>query len=87
MIARFQVLEENQMKQAKNQTAAEALHAYMTFRAAKEGVGHKLSVSFYRRQLDRGVTDLFGVLVLDGKLLGDGQQPALFDEWLRAPSA
>ena len=60
---------------------ARLLHAYMAFRAAREGVDHTLPVSFYRKQLDAGICVFFGVIVGPDGLILDKQQPEMFAEW------
>jgi hypothetical protein len=64
-------------------TVAEKLHSYMSFRAEKEGVAHKLTVDFYQHELDRGIRLFFGVQVRGDRLIADEEQPALFREWQR----
>ena len=60
---------------------AAKIHSYMTFRAAREGVGHTLTVPFYAAALKKGCTGFFGVVVSKGDIAEDTQQPDLFDEW------
>jgi hypothetical protein len=70
---------------------AQELHDYMQFRAAREGVGHTLTVDFYRNALSGpdgdahgpGRVSLFGVTfdIDAGELLADEQNPAAFDIW------
>jgi hypothetical protein len=70
---------------------ARELYAYMTFRAAREGVGHTLTEEFYRKALHgpngdthgAGAVSLFGV-TFDEKarlLLDDVQNPEAFAIW------
>ena len=65
-----------------NEALAEQVHAYMNFRAAREGVGHGLNLEFYEDALKKGSTGFFGVVVRDGAIVEDRQQPKLFKEWL-----
>lgn len=69
------------MLQNSARAAAEQLHAYMTFRAAREGVGHTLPVNFYTKAIRKGCVSFFGIQVRSGKLLEDQQRPDLFAEW------
>jgi hypothetical protein len=65
-------------------TAAEQLHAYLSWRAERVGVARTLTVGFYLEALDRGCTDFFGVRVGGGyHLVADREQPELFREWQR----
>jgi hypothetical protein len=61
--------------------AAENLDKYMRFRAAKEGVGYKLSPEFYQTAMWLGADKFFGVTLKGDELIGDEQQPPLFKKW------
>ena len=61
---------------------ADRIHAYMQFRAAREGVEHDLPVTFYQEAIDNGCVGVFGVETEAGVLLADEQRPDLFLEWL-----
>jgi hypothetical protein len=70
---------------------ARELHDYMQFRAAREGVGHTLTVDFYRDVLHGpegdahgpGRVSIFGVTfdIDAGELLADEQNPEAFSIW------
>jgi hypothetical protein len=60
---------------------ANLLDAYMRFRAKKEGVGYELSPDFYREEILLGVRDFFGIVVENGKLVCDKEQPRMFEQW------
>jgi len=60
---------------------AEALDAYMRFRAAHEGVGYQLSAEFFADVIELGVIKCFGVTFQNDQLLADEQQPELFRRW------
>jgi hypothetical protein len=63
---------------------ARELHAYMTFRAKREGVGHQLDGEFYRSVLHAGTQVVFGVTfdVDKGVILSDAQNPEALEVWL-----
>ena len=54
-----------------NEALAKEVHAYMSFRAAREGVGHGLNVQFYEDALKKGSTGFFGVVVRNGAIVED----------------
>ena len=60
-----------------------ALDAYMQFRAANEGVEYDLSPDFFSDALERGCEMFFGVVIQNGQLVADEQQPILFKKWRR----
>jgi len=60
---------------------ANLLDAYMRFRAKKEGVSYELTSDFYRKEILVGVSDFFGIVVENGKLVCDKAQPRLFEQW------
>jgi hypothetical protein len=62
---------------------AQALDAYMRFRAADEGVEYDLSPDFFANAIEKGCELFFGVEIQDGKLVADEQQPKLFKKWKR----
>jgi hypothetical protein len=70
---------------------ARELHDYMAFRAAREGVGHELTVGFYHSAIygpdgDAHPSDvsLFGVSfdIDKGVILADAQNPEALEVWL-----
>lgn len=63
---------------------ADQLHAYMSFRAGKEGVPYECSPPWFRIHLRDGVRDFFGIETDDRRILRDRQQPVLLDEWRKA---
>jgi hypothetical protein len=65
---------------------AEELHAYMRFRATREGAGYGLSPEFFRGALKKGVGSFFGVEVGEGDLLRDRQNTQCFAEWKSVPA-
>jgi hypothetical protein len=68
----------------KHTTLAEALHAYIQFRAGKERLPYMLSPSFFANRLRDGVRTFFGVECNGGAMIADHQFPHLFAEWLRS---
>jgi hypothetical protein len=66
----------------KNIELARQLDAYIAYRARKENVGYDLSPEFFSKHLDLGAVEIFGVVIQDGKLVEDKQQPQVFAEWL-----
>jgi hypothetical protein len=54
---------------------AEQLHQYIRFRAGKEGVEYGLDSDFFAQALRVGAGSIFGVVVRDGQLIEDDQQP------------
>ncbi len=71
------------MDQPHQQKAAKRLHAYMAFRAQREGTEHKLTREWYERQIAQRIFDFFGVEMCaeHGELLYDSQNPAAFAAW------
>jgi hypothetical protein len=63
---------------------ARELHYYMQFRAAREGVEHKLTEDYYRQALHGGIQSAFGVTfdIDEGVLLADVQNPEALEVWL-----
>jgi hypothetical protein len=63
---------------------ARELHAYMTFRAKREGVGHTLTEDHYRQVPHAGATGAFGVTfdIDKGVILADSQNPEALKVWL-----
>lgn len=57
------------------------LDAYMRFRAADEGVAYGLTPDFFADALEHGCEMFFGVVVQDGQLIADEQQPETFKKW------
>jgi hypothetical protein len=53
---------------------AEQLHQYIRFRADKEGE-YGLDPDFFAQALRVGAGSIFGVVVRDGQLIEDDQQP------------
>lgn len=62
-------------------TLAKQLYDYMTFRAKAEGKGHQLSEGFYRNALRKGANKIFGIVIHEGRLCGDIQNPEAFEKW------
>ena len=69
-----------QHKSKASQTCI-AIDAYMRFRAAQEGQPYDFTPKYFEKLVQRGVVSFFGVTYADGKLIGDDQQPALFEQW------
>jgi hypothetical protein len=67
---------------ARVRGVAEKLDKYMRFRAAKEGVGYKLSPEFFQAAMRQGCDTFFGVTTKGDEIIGDEQQPALFKQWM-----
>jgi hypothetical protein len=68
----------------KNEEAwktAKLLDAYMRFRAKEEGVSYELSPDCYRKESLVGGSDFFGIVVENGKLVCDNEQPRMFEQW------
>lgn len=82
----FTIFGESFMKPgvAGTESTAQRLHAYMTFRAEREGQVHDLTTDYYQAALDKGIKGFFGVAVGPDGLEYDTQQPQLFTEWKRA---
>ena len=75
---------------AKARQTGIAIDAYMRFRAAQEGQPYDFTPKYFEKLIQRGVVSFFGVTYADGKLIGDDQQPALFEQWqqqIKAPGA
>jgi hypothetical protein len=53
----------------------------MRFRAAQEGQPYAFTPEYFEQCILHGVVSFFGVTYADGKLAGDDQQPALFEQW------
>ena len=66
---------------AKARQTSIAIDAYMRFRAAQEGQAYDFTPKYFEKLVQRGVVSFFGVTYADGKLTGDDQQPALFEQW------
>lgn len=66
---------------AKARQTGIAIDAYMRFRAAQEGQAYDFTPKYFEKLVQRGVVSFFGVTYADGKLTGDDQQPALFEQW------
>ena len=69
-----------QHKSKAHQTGI-AIDAYMRFRAAQEGQAYDFTPKYFEKLIQRGVVNFFGITYADGKLIGDDQQPALFEQW------
>jgi hypothetical protein len=61
--------------------AAHALDAYMRFRAEQEGVEYGHTPEWFRQAILLGIYHFYGVTIAGGQLVGDEQQPELFDRW------
>ena len=61
--------------------AGKAIDAYVRFRAAQEGQAYDLIPKYFEKCILRGIVGFFGVTYADGRLTGDDQQPALFEQW------
>ena len=61
--------------------AGKAIDAYVRFRAAQEGQPYDFTPNYFEKLIQRGVVSFLGVTYADGKLIGDDQQPALFEQW------
>ena len=66
---------------SKARQAGIAIDAYMRFRATQEGMAYEFTPEFFEKGILRGLVAFFGVTFADGKLTGDLQQPALFEQW------
>jgi hypothetical protein len=60
---------------------AAALDSYLRFRAEREGVGYGLGIGFFKKLLNRGVRNFFGIHCDGTQILYDDQQPKIFIEW------
>jgi hypothetical protein len=60
---------------------ANLLDEYMRFRAKKEGVCYELTPDYYRKEILVGVSDFFGIVGENGKLVCDKAQPRMFEQW------
>jgi hypothetical protein len=71
----------------KNQSG-QALHEYLTFRAARERQAYALTPEFFTTALDAGVRVFFGIETDDaGELLADNQNPTVFAAYQRKGDA
>lgn len=57
---------------------ANDLDSYMRYRAGREGVPYQLSPGFFE---DHPAVSYFGVIVLNGELVEDEQNPDAFEAW------
>jgi hypothetical protein len=67
--------------------AAQELHAYMEFRAQREGQPHELTLAFYQDAINKGIMTFFGVTIGPDGLEWDTKQPQFFKEWRKARQA
>jgi hypothetical protein len=62
----------------KHRKWADELDCYMRYRASREGVGYDLSPQFFE---DHPAVCYFGVIVRNGRLVEDEQNPSAFAAW------
>ena len=68
----------------RNVALAQKIFNYMTFRAAREGLKHEMTVDWYKESLDKGYGGFFGVQHDTTRITGDAQKPKLWQEWSAA---
>lgn len=54
---------------------AKELNAYVKDRASVENTGYNLAPEFFEAFLEGGVTHFFGVMIEDGEMVYDDQEP------------
>lgn len=75
--------------EAQLQMVAEELNAYMSCRAAREGVGYQLTSALYLECMKRGIGFFFGVFFTSAGIYEDTQEPCrgFLDRFLAARGA
>jgi hypothetical protein len=60
-----------------------AIDSYMRFRAEQENRAYEFTPELFEEAILDGCVMFFGITFANGKLVGDEQQPTLFERWNR----